>query len=117
MSDMEGLFAVADAAVQRLQWKIGLYRRADTLREKGKRNVTFSVYRRGDISDTHTESQVNAPDEIQFDGVIYDDDTTVIHWNTAIRSTSVFASFDDLLEIHGHPEDNYATEFVFEGEE
>jgi hypothetical protein len=41
----------------------------------------------------------------------------VIHWNTVVRSTSVFEDFDDLLEIHGHPEPEYATEFYFEGEE
>ena len=107
-----------EEVVQRFEWKTALLRRVDTARDNGARNVTLSVYRRGDISDTHTASQVNDPDEIQFDGVIFDDDTTVIHWNTAIRSTSVFDHFDDLLEIHGHlVEPEYATEFVFEGEE
>jgi len=98
------------------KWKIGVISRAYILRMSGIRNLTFSVYRRGDISDTHTASQVNAPEEVQFDGVIFSDGTTVIHWNTAIHSTSVFENFFDLLEIHGHPEPNYATEFVFEGE-
>lgn len=97
-------------------WKEAIVHRVFALRGKGVRTVTFRVYRRGDISDTHTESQVNSPDEVQFDGVIFDDDTAVIHWNTAVRSTSVFTSFIDLLMIHGHPERAYLTEFCFEGE-
>ena len=98
----------------RLLWKSALLRRVGDARSNGARNVTFSVYRRGDISDTHTEGQGNAPDEVQFDGVIFDDDTTVILWNTEVRSTAVFECFDDLLEIHGHPE--YSSEFYFEDE-
>lgn len=119
MSRIEGLTEdeIGDLLVERFVWKVGLHTRVDILRDNGGRNITFSVFRRGDISDTHTESQVNAPDEVQFDGVIFEDDTTVIHWNTAIRSTSIFEDFDDLLEIHGHPEENYSTQFCFEGEE
>lgn len=104
-----------DEVVERFRWKTALFRRLDDARANGLRNVTFSVFRRGDISDTHTASQVNDPDEVQFDGVIFDDDTTVIRWNTAIRSTSVFEDFGDLLEIHGHPE--YESIFEFSGEE
>src|ERR1039458_8882928 len=115
MCQLEGL--TEQQIVERFQWKTNLFRRVDVLQYNGVRNVTFSVYRRGDISATHTEAQVNAPDEVQFDGVIFDDATTVIHWNTSARSTSVFEDFGDLLDIHGHPEDHYATEFVFEGEE
>ena len=109
---------IDDELVERDRWRTALQWRVYRLiAESPLRNVTFSVYRRGDISDTHTESQVNSPDEVQFDGVVFNDGVTVIHWNTAIRSTSVFDSFGDLLEIHGHPEPNYATEFKFEGEE
>lgn len=115
MSQIDGL--TDEEIVERFQWKTDMLTRVFALRTKGIRNITFSVYRRGDISDTYTESQVNAPDEIQFDGVIFEDDTTAIHWNTEIRSTSVFQYFDDLLEIHGHPEPAYATQFIFEGEE
>jgi hypothetical protein len=114
MSQINGL--TDEEVVERFQWKTDLNMRVFNLRTKGVRNLTFSVYRRGDISATHTDAQVNPPDEVQFDGVIFDDGTTVIHWNTSARSTSVFDSFDSLLEIHGHPEDHYATEFRFEGE-
>jgi hypothetical protein len=100
-----------DEELQRQWWKADLLLRANHLYRRGIRNVTFSVYRRGDISATHTENQRAAPDEIQFDGVIFHDGTTVIHWDTAVHSTAVFESFDELLEIHGHPE--YDTEFRF----
>ena len=112
MSEVEG-----NAFFEKLRWKRELFRRVEVLRDNGVRNVTFSVYRRGDISATHTEAQVNAPDEVQFDGVIFDDVTTVIHWNTSARSTSIFEDFDSLLEIHGHPEPAYLTSFIFDGEE
>jgi hypothetical protein len=117
--ELNGLGGPTDEEhVERFVRKTALLKRVFAIQDKGVRTVKFSVYRRGDISDTHTPSQMNAPDEIQYDGVIFDDDTTVIHWNTAVRSTSVFEYFDDLLEIHGHlVEPEYATEFVFEGEE
>jgi len=115
MSQLDGL--TDEEIVERFRWRTKLLSQVDRLRDIGVRNITFSVYRRGDISDTHTPEQVNAPDEVQFDGVIFEDDTTVIHWNTAIRSTSVFELFFDLLEIHGHPEEKYLTTFVFKGEQ
>lgn len=115
MSQLDGLSD--EEVVARFQWKTALLQRVFNLHAKGLRTITFSVYRRGDLSDTHTPGTVNPPDEVQFDGVIFDDDTTVIHWNTEVRSTAVFQYFDDLLEIHGHPEPKYLTEFKFEGEE
>jgi len=95
------------------QWKIDVWNRVYKRAEE-VRNVTFSCYRRGDISATHTASQRVAPDEVQFDGVIFYDGTVVIRWNTLAHSTAVFPSLDDLLAIHGHPE--YNSEIIVEGE-
>lgn len=72
---------------------------------------TFRFYRRGDISATHTAGTMNAPDEVQFEGIEFSDGTTVIRWCTAFRSTSVFARLADLFSIHGHPEYNTVVEF------
>ena len=36
------------------------------------------------------------------DGVEFEDGTCVLHWRTEHRSTAVYASFKDLLAIHGH---------------
>lgn len=74
----------------------------------------FTAYRPAITEDTHNEDQANAPDEPQFEGVVFTDGTCVIRWLTAIGSTSVWASFGDMLRIHGHPE--YGTRFVFHDE-
>ena len=35
---------------------------------------------------------------------MFDDGTVAVRWMTAKRSTSVWASMEDMLAIHGHPE-------------
>ena len=75
---------------------------------------TFVVYR-PNVPTTgqhaHDSNQRNAPDEPQFEGVVFSDGTTVIRWLTDKGSTSVFKSFADMEAIHGHPE--YGTRFVW----
>ena len=73
---------------------------------------TFTMYRRN-ISqrDTHNELQRNADDEPQFEGVIFTDGTCAIRWLTARGSTSFWNSFEDMMDIHGHPE--YGSEIVW----
>lgn len=72
----------------------------------------FTAYRRN-ISqrDTHNALQKNADADPQFEGVIWTDGTVTLRWLTACRSTSVWASVADCLNIHGHPE--YGTEIVW----
>ena len=71
----------------------------------------FIMYRRNVPSETHDSNQRNAPDEVQFEGVQFSDGSAVIRWRTAVPSTSVWASMEDLLKIHGHPE--YDSEMVW----
>jgi hypothetical protein len=66
----------------------------------------FEVYRRGDLSATHTPDQVNAPDAVQLEGVIFRDGKVAIRWLTAGRSTVVWDSFEDMWKIHGHTDPN-----------
>ena len=69
----------------------------------------FTVYRRkADSLTTHNGDQKNAASDPQFEGVIFSDGTVCVRWLTARKSHSVWASLDDLLAIHGHPE--YGTE-------
>jgi hypothetical protein len=76
---------------------------------------TFTVYRRGDISANHDENQMQPPDQPQYFGVVFPSGKTVINWNTVIKSVSVFDSFDDLMKIHGHLDDEeYQTEVVWD---
>ncbi len=72
----------------------------------------FTAYRRN-ISqrDTHNHLQKNADHEPQFEGVVFTDGSVAIRWMTACRSTSIWSSLEDCINIHGHPE--YGTEIVF----
>jgi hypothetical protein len=75
----------------------------------------FTMYRRGDISDTHDENQANPPDEPQFQGVVFDDGTVVVRWLTKMASTSIWPDLRTMMAIHGHPE--YDSELVWHEEE
>lgn len=72
----------------------------------------FIAYRRA-LSErgTHSEAQRNPDSEVQFEGVIWTDGSCTLRWRTAINSTSVFKSFEEMIQIHGHPE--YGTEIHF----
>ena len=67
---------------------------------------SFTVYRRGDLSETHDANQVNHKDQPQFEGVVFTDGTVAIRWMTACKSTAIFADFDTLMKIHGHTDQN-----------
>lgn len=72
------------------------------------------MYRRNAPA-THTAVQKNAPDEPQFEGVVFTDGTVAVRWMTALKSTSLWDSMDSLLGIHGHPE--YDSELVWHDKE
>ena len=74
---------------------------------------TFTVYRPFVPEETHNEDQRNAPDEAQFQGVVFDSGKCVLQWLTSVKSVSVFDSFDDMMRIHGHPE--YGTNIIWSG--
>lgn len=71
----------------------------------------FTMYRRAVPELTHDENQRNAPDEPQFQGVVFDDGRVSVRWLTAKRSVSVWDNMEDMLAIHGHPE--YGSELVW----
>ena len=72
----------------------------------------FTMYRKDVPDETHNSDQKNAPDEPQFQGVIFSDGRVAVRWLTAKRSVSVWDCMDDLLAIHGHPE--YGSFLVWE---
>lgn len=69
----------------------------------------FRVYRPEVPVETHGGGLANAPEEVQFEGVVFSDGTCCVRWLTAYRSHSVWASFEELEKVHGHPE--YGTVF------
>lgn len=75
----------------------------------------FTMYRKNVPTETHDENQRNAPDDPQFQGVVFDDGRVAVRWLTAKRSVSVWDNLEDMLAIHGHPE--YGSELVWESGE
>lgn len=74
---------------------------------------TFIAYRpRVAEHGKHTPDQMNAAHEPQYEGVVFSDGTCALRWRTAKRSTSVWDSLADMLDIHGHAE--YGTYIVWD---
>lgn len=48
-----------------------------------------------------TNKSLETPD---YEGVMFADGTVVVRWLTEFRSHSVWASWDDFYQVHGHPE-------------
>lgn len=64
----------------------------------------FKVYRPDPPEHYREGGFANAPDEVQFEGVEFSDGTVAVRWLTECRSTSIWATLDDLMTVHGHPE-------------
>ena len=64
----------------------------------------FRVYRPDPPAEYREQGVANAPDEVQFEGVVFSDGTVCVRWLTEFRSHSVWASMADLERVHGHPE-------------
>jgi hypothetical protein len=64
----------------------------------------FRCYRPNPPSGYREQGAANAPDEVQFEGVVFSDGTCAVRWLTEFRSHSVWSSWEDLERIHGHPE-------------
>jgi len=64
----------------------------------------FKVYRPNPPEHYREGGFANAPDEVQFEGVEFSDGTVAVRWMTERRSTSLWASLEDLMAVHGHPE-------------
>ena len=74
------------------------------LTTQGAMMKRFEMFRRDVPDSTHNANQKNAPDAIQFEGVVFSDGRVAIRWLTAKRSVSVWDCLEDALAIHGHPE-------------
>ena len=71
----------------------------------------FRVYRPHPPEDYYASGAANPPEDVQFEGVVFSDGTVCVRWLTEYRSHSIWASLDDMLKIHGHPE--YGTKLVW----
>jgi len=64
----------------------------------------FQVYRMSPPAEYLEQGTANPPDEVQFEGAVFTDGTVAVRWRTEFRSTSLWASLEDLERVHGHPE-------------
>ena len=69
-----------------------------------KRPAVFIGYRPSPPAEYYEQGAANPPDEPQYEGVLFTDGTVAIRWLTEYRSHSVWASYVDFYNIHGHPE-------------
>lgn len=53
----------------------------------------------------------NAGKTKDYEGVVWSDGTVTIRWCTAYRSHSIWNSYYDFYQVHGHPE--YGTEIIW----
>ena len=80
---------------------------------------TFTMYRQGDLSETHDVNQAPlGPDVPAFWGVEFPDGTCVLRWNGLAVSTSVWDSVETALKVHGHLDNpRYAAMLVWDDDD
>lgn len=76
---------------------------------------TFRGYRPTPPEEYTKSGLANPPDQAQYCGVVWDDESVSIRWLTAVHSFSNFDSYRDWETVHYHPE--YGTYLVWESEE
>jgi len=64
----------------------------------------FTGYRPTPPESYYARDAANAPDDPQYQGVVFDDGTVVCRWLTGCRSHSIWASWGDFYQVHEHPE-------------
>jgi hypothetical protein len=52
----------------------------------------------------YAQGAANAPDQVQFEGIVFSDGTVAVRWLTEYQSTSIWSTWDAFYQIHGHPE-------------
>lgn len=64
----------------------------------------FVGYRPDPPQDYRERGLANAPDEAQYEGTVFSNGTVALCWLTSVNSHSIFKSWDDFHQVHGHPE-------------
>ena len=73
---------------------------------------TFTGHRPQPPAEYQDKGITNSGTAPDYYGVIFPDGTVVIRWATAYQSHSIWASYADFYQVHGHPE--YGTTIVFD---
>lgn len=69
-----------------------------------KKMKRFTVYRPNPPEEYKENGHANNPDEIQCEGVLFDDGTVAVRWLTKYRSFSNWENWESFVQVHGHPE-------------
>lgn len=73
---------------------------------------TFTGFRPAPPAEYQDKGITNAGKTADYEGVIFTDGTVVLRWLTEYRSHSVWASYADFYQVHGHPEYGTIIEFT-----
>lgn len=73
---------------------------------------TFKGYRPQPPEEYAEKGITNSGFGCDYEGVVFSDGTVVLRWQTKFRSHSVWSSYEDFLQVHGHPE--YGTVIAFD---
>lgn len=65
---------------------------------------TFKGYRPSPPPEYQEKGITNSGETADYEGVIFSDGTVVVRWLTQCRSHSVWSSWEDFWQVHGHPE-------------
>jgi hypothetical protein len=72
---------------------------------------TFAGYRPDPPGEYRAKGITNGGGSADYEGAIFSDGTVVVRWLTQFRSHSVWSSWEDFYQVHGHPE--YGTRIIF----
>jgi hypothetical protein len=64
----------------------------------------FTIYRPKPPEEHKNNGRANNPEEIQCEGVLFDDGTVSVRWLTKYRSFSNWENWESFEQVHGHPE-------------
>lgn len=76
---------------------------------------TFIVYRTKakEVVNEIEKSNYREADQIQFEGVIFWDNTVAIRWHTETRSSSFWNNIEDLKKVHIYAHPDYGTRIEY----
>ena len=76
---------------------------------------TFIVYRTKakEVVNDIEKSNYNEADKVQFEGVIFWDNTVAIRWHTETRSVSFWDNIEDLKKVHIYAHPDYGTRIEY----
>jgi len=73
--------------------------------------IRFIGFRPNPPKEYKENGTANPPTEPQYEGIIFSDGTVTVRWRTQFKSHSVWNTWEEFFNVHGHPE--YGTIIVW----